>query len=117
MALRMLFAASVAALSIGLIAPAFAQAPSDGLPEDPAKAVILNACTTCHEVGLITVKPRPPEEWDKLIGQMIDRGASLTPDEKTQVRAYLVKYLGTPSAASPAPAPATPAPAASGPGR
>lgn len=113
MALRILFAASVAALSIGLIAPAFAQAPSDGLPDDPAKAVVLNTCTACHEIGVITVKPRPPEEWDKLIGQMIDRGASLTPDEKTQVRGYLVKYLGTPSAA-PAPAPPVPTPPAPG---
>jgi hypothetical protein len=106
---RVSLALGAAALSIGLIAPAFAQAPSDGLPDDPAKAVVLAACTSCHEVGLITIKPRPPEEWDTLIGQMIDRGAALTPDEKTQVRAYLVKNFGAPSAAAP-PAPATPAP-------
>jgi hypothetical protein len=109
MFLRISLALGVAAFAIGLIAPAVAQTPSDGLPDEPAKAVILAACTSCHEVGLITVKPRPPEEWDTLIGQMIDRGAVLTPDERTQVRAYLVKNFSTPPAAAP-PAPATPAP-------
>ena len=109
MVLRVGLALGAAALSGGLFASAFAQAPSDGLPDDPAKAVILRACTTCHEVGLITVKPRPPEEWDALLGQMTDRGASLTPDEKAQVRAYLVKNFGAPGAPA-APEPPTPAP-------
>jgi mono/diheme cytochrome c family protein len=94
---RVGLALGAAALSSGLFASAFAQAPSDGLPEDPTKAVVLSACSACHEVGLITVKPRPPEEWDTLLGQMIDRGASLTPDEKAQVRAYLVKNFGAPA--------------------
>jgi hypothetical protein len=86
-------------------AAAHAQAPSDPLPDDPAKTVIMNACTTCHDVGLITVKPRAPEEWDALVGKMIDRGAVLTPDEKQQVTAYLIKNLGVPADAAPAPAP------------
>ena len=98
-----------AASALALAAAAHAQAP-DPLPDDPAKTVIMNACTTCHDTGLITVKPRTPDEWEALVGKMIDRGAVLTPDEKTQVVAYLAKNLGAkPADAAPAPAPA-PAP-------
>ena len=88
---------------------AFAQAPGDGLREDPAKAVILSACTSYHDVGLITAGPRTPDEWEVLVGKMIDRGAALNEDEKTQVRAHLVKNFGAPATPA-ALAPTPPAP-------
>jgi len=111
MTLRVCLAIGAAVLSLGVIAPAFAQAPADPLPDDPAKTVVTNACTGCHDLGLITVKPRAPDEWDTLIGKMIDRGASLTDAERQQVLAYLVKNLGVKPATDAPPAPAaSPAP-------
>jgi hypothetical protein len=56
--------------------------------------VIMSACTSCHDLGLITIKPRTADEWDRLIGKMVDRGAALTDAEQKQVLAYLVKNLG-----------------------
>ena len=97
-----------AGLAIAVAATARAQAPADPLPDDPAKAVIMNACTSCHDVGLITVKPRAPDEWETLIGKMIDRGASLTEPERQQVLAYLVKNLGVKPADAPPPPPPAP---------
>jgi cytochrome c5 len=94
MTLRVCLVLTAAAVSIGVIAPAFAQAPTDPLPDDPAKMVIMSACTSCHDLGLITIKPRTADEWDRLIGKMVDRGAALTDAEQKQVLAYLVKNLG-----------------------
>jgi len=112
MILRASLALGAAVCSIGLFAPAFAQAPGDGLPDDPAKAVILSACTSCHDIGLITVKPRSADEWDTLIGKMVDRGAALTETEQQQVLAYLIKNLGVKPADPAPPTPPSPTPGA-----
>jgi hypothetical protein len=82
-----------------------AQSPNDILPEAPAKAVVVRACTTCHQAAQVVVRRHTQAEWDELVGKMIDRGARLTDDEQDQVIAYLAKYFGPTPTRGPAAAP------------
>jgi cytochrome c5 len=88
------------AVTLGLgVAIAAAQEPKDLLPEGPGKGVIERACVMCHPVSQIVYKPRAPDDWQDLIGRMIDRGADVTPEEQDALYAYLVKNFGKAPAA------------------
>ena len=96
-----LFAA--AALLLAIAPSALAQGAGDGLPDGPGKDVVVRACTACHESSTITAKPRASEDWEYVIGKMIDGGAQLTPEEQDAVYAYVVKNFGLRPAAPAAP--------------
>ena len=103
----MTFPRALLALGVCVLAsaaPAGAQGPNDILPEAPAKALVVRACTACHQAPQIVAKRLSADEWDAMLGKMVDRGATLTEDEQDQVYDYLVKYFGPGSAAAPAPA-------------
>ena len=95
-------AAALAAVLVAFAAPTLAQDPNDLLPEAPAKAVILRACTSCHQPTVIVAKPHTADEWDDVVGKMIARGAELTDAEQDQVIAYLAKNFGPKTPAAPA---------------
>lgn len=86
--------------------PAFAQAPSDGLPEAPAKAVILRACSSCHQPTVVVAKSHTAEEWDEVVGKMIGLGAELTDAEQEQIISYLAQNFGPKASGPSAPPPA-----------
>jgi cytochrome c5 len=90
-----------AAAMVALALPAIAQAPADVLPEGPGKAVLLGACTSCHDAGFVTAKKRSADDWDAVIGTMMDRGASLTEADQEALLAYLTQNFGTEPAAGP----------------
>lgn len=69
-------------------------APNDALPEAPGKAVVVRACTSCHQAPMVVAKRRTADQWDEVIGKMIDRGARMTEAEQDQVYDYLVRYFG-----------------------
>jgi hypothetical protein len=81
-----------------------AASPNDLLPDDPAKAVLVRACTSCHQAPQIVAKRHTEAEWDALVGKMIDRGARASDDEQDQIITYLTKYFGPTPAKAPAPA-------------
>jgi len=103
---------ATAALCLGTAGAVSAQGPNDVLPDGPGKDVVVRVCTGCHEAAQIAEKPRTPEDWEYVIGKMIDGGAELTAPEQDAVYAYLVKaFPKAPAAAAPAPtAPAPPSP-------
>jgi hypothetical protein len=84
-----------------LAAPALAAGPNDVLPEAPAKALVVRACTSCHQAPQFVAKRHTAEEWDELVAKMVDRGARLTEAEQDQVYAYLVRYFGPRPTAKP----------------
>jgi hypothetical protein len=99
----------IATLGFGLGATARETGPNDVLPEEPAKALVVRACTGCHQAPQIVAKRLSPDDWDVMIGKMIDRGAPLTEDEADRVYAYLVKHFAAaPPASEAPPAPASP---------
>jgi hypothetical protein len=107
--LRALAGLTTAAILVAIGSPALAQEPTDVLPEAPAKAIVLRACTSCHQPTVIVSKPHTADEWDEIIGKMMARGAELTDAEQDQVIAYLAQNFGPRAPGSPAAAPA-PAP-------
>jgi hypothetical protein len=100
---RAALAVSLAAFASAL--PAAAEGPDDILPEAPAKVLVVRACTSCHQAPQIVAKRRTADDWDVMLGKMVDRGARLTEAEQDQVYDYLVTYFGPEP-----PPPATPAP-------
>jgi hypothetical protein len=99
MRLRFTRSHGLAVLACLLAAPALGASPNDLLPEAPAKAVIVRACTTCHQAPQIVAKPHTAEEWDSIVGRMVDRGARASEDEQDQIIAYLTEHFGPPAPA------------------
>jgi hypothetical protein len=95
---RASIAGSLGGLALLAAMSAVAAGPNDILPEAPAKALVVRACTSCHQASQIVAKRLTPEEWDVTLGKMIDRGARLTEAEQDEVYDYLVKYFGPPGA-------------------
>ena len=71
-----------------------AAGPNDLLPEDPAKPVVVRACTSCHQAPQIVARRRTPDEWDEIVAKMVDRGARATEAEQAQISDYLAKHFG-----------------------
>lgn len=93
--MRLRAAAPLAGLLLAAICTAaLAAGPNDVLPEAPAKALVVRACTSCHQAPMVVAKRRTAEEWDEMVAKMVDRGAPLNEAEQDQVYAYLVKNFG-----------------------
>lgn len=94
---------AAAAVTGGLLtAGAVIAQPSD-LPEGPGKAIVLDSCTACHGVDLITAQRRSPDEWGQVVDRMVGNGAVLTDAQYKTVVTYLSTSLATPAAAAAAP--------------
>lgn len=89
------------AAAVACALPALAEGPDDILPDAPAKVLVVKGCTACHQAAMVVAKRRTADEWDAMIGKMVDRGAPLTEDEQDQVYEYLVKYFGPEAAPAP----------------
>jgi len=79
-----------------LAAPAVAQTQtSDGA------AVMSAACTGCHNLRIIANARRSRMSWAATVGDMIQRGAPVFPEEMKPLVDYLAETLG-PNSANPA---------------
>jgi cytochrome c5 len=67
-----------------------------GLPEGPAKILVVENCQTCHSLQTATAKARTRAEWNEVIGRMVKIGAKLNEAEQTKVIDYL-SALGQPN--------------------
>jgi hypothetical protein len=68
----------------------FAQA----LPEGPGSKAVARVCGNCHGIEVFAAARKSPDEWDKTINQMIQRGLQITDDDYQTVLEYLGKYMG-----------------------
>jgi cytochrome c5 len=75
------------------------------LPEDPSRAVVIRTCGVCHPLELVVAQRRTQDQWDELIGRMMDRGAQASDQEQLQILEYLLKYFGRADSATPQPPP------------
>jgi mono/diheme cytochrome c family protein len=76
-----------------------ANAQSADLPDGPGKAAVLENCSACHALELITSKRRSSDEWAQIVNRMISNGAPMSEDQYKEVVAYLGTHLGTAPAA------------------
>ena len=79
-------------LSALFIAPLWAQ---DDLPEGPGKATIARTCTGCHGSEMFSGYYKTRDDWDSTIGQMTDKGLSLSDADYNTILDYLSACLGT----------------------
>lgn len=68
------------------------------LPEAPGRQQVIDSCTRCHGVEVITAQPRSPDEWMEVVSVMVGNGVKLTDAEYEQVVRYLSENVAPPPA-------------------
>ena len=48
----------------------------------------------CHDLERVTVASRTKDDWDRIVQNMVTRGAVATPDEARTIAAYLAAQFG-----------------------
>src|SRR5437868_6600107 len=59
------------------------------LPNGAAKDVVQTACSACHQLNVITNAGHSPEEWNRIVGDMMMKGAVLSAAQLPGVAQYL----------------------------
>src|SRR5260221_3930111 len=59
------------------------------LPAGTGKELIEARCVTCHDLLRIVTARRPRSDWDGIVTNMINRGATATADERQTSLSYL----------------------------
>jgi mono/diheme cytochrome c family protein len=72
-------------------APAAALAP---LPSGPGKELVEAHCVTCHDLLRIVASRRQKSDWDAIVANMINRGATASPQERQTIVSYLATQFG-----------------------
>ena len=68
--------------------PAFSQ---DKLPEGPGKAALRRVCKGCHPPETVAAKRHTREEWEEVVVQMLNAGATGSDDDLNLVVDYLTE--------------------------
>jgi mono/diheme cytochrome c family protein len=83
--------------SFGPSSPLPAGAPPPiqaSLPAGTGKDLVEARCVTCHDLLRIVASRRPKADWDGIVANMVNRGATATPDERQTIVAYLATQFG-----------------------
>ena len=64
------------------------------LPEGEGKAILVRACTGCHDVGTVVAKRLTPAQWKDVTREMISRGVSAKDAEIKTLIEYLAVNAG-----------------------
>lgn len=64
------------------------------VPEGQGKAILLNICTMCHDLGRIRLGRRSSEEWEETLVSMLNEGAPLSEEQFPLIHEYLSKNFG-----------------------
>jgi quinohemoprotein ethanol dehydrogenase len=66
-----------------------------GMPDEPARALVQQLCTGCHQPTVVTRFQLPEQGWRETMQDMVNRGMPGTPEQHEEVLRYLTKYRGT----------------------
>lgn len=83
--------------SFGPDSPPAAGAPPPvvvALPAGAGKDLVESRCVTCHDLLRIVASRRPRSDWDGIVANMVNRGATATPDERQTIVSYLATQFG-----------------------
>ena len=64
------------------------------MPDGPGKDVVLNSCTTCHDLSRIKSVRHTQDEWEETLIAMLNEGAELSDQNFALVLRYLTKNFG-----------------------
>lgn len=59
------------------------------MPEGAGKALTVQLCGSCHNLEIVVVSRKTPNEWERTVMDMTRRGAQIFPDEAEQITKYL----------------------------
>ena len=75
------------------------------LANAPGKDLVTGACESCHGIETVIKHKRSPAQWDDVVQQMIQRGVSVTDEQKKLMLTYLNGHYGQDSDYIPVPPP------------
>lgn len=61
------------------------------LPDGPGKAILLNTCTICHDLGRVRIHTVSREEWQETLEAMLNEGAMLSDQDFPVLLNYLAR--------------------------
>jgi competence protein ComEA len=61
------------------------------LPDGPEKVTVQRVCGTCHAAQIVMGRKATKEGWERIVSDMVDKGATATDAEFDQVIAYLTR--------------------------
>ena len=66
----------------------------ESLPSGPGRAILSGQCVQCHTLEQALASPRSEAQWEEIITQMVNLGASLGPEEQGRLAQYLAEHFG-----------------------
>jgi hypothetical protein len=91
-----------------LLLAAAASLPAHGSPQDDAhakgstladgegKELVVEKCSTCHDLDRIPARRRDRYGWEDVVDSMRSRGAEISDEERTKIVDYLNAHYGIP---------------------
>ncbi len=61
------------------------------LPDGAGKTILLNTCTVCHDLGRVRRQGGTRDDWNDILGAMLNEGAMLSEQDYPVLLAYLVR--------------------------
>lgn len=61
------------------------------LPDGAGKTILLNTCTLCHDLGRVRRQGGTRDDWNDILGAMLNEGAMLSEQDYPVLLAYLVR--------------------------
>lgn len=80
--------------SIALILSSVPLAAQNQLPESEGKKVVERICNQCHSPENYTRTKHTEDEWETIVDNMVERGATGTDNEFETVVLYLARNFG-----------------------
>lgn len=83
--------------NFGPNSPPAANAPAPlvvSLPAGSGKDLVEARCVTCHDLTRVVSSRRQKADWDAVVANMVNRGATATPEERATIVSYLSAQFG-----------------------
>jgi hypothetical protein len=90
----LLTAVLLAILSIAVAGCASGATAATSSTQDGA-TLLANRCSACHSSDMSTAPKMTSDQWDQIVGQMIQRGAEVTAGERRVLVTYLAATYGS----------------------
>ena len=81
-------------LLLFLTCAAFGQEKKSDLPDGPGKEAVERVCSNCHEVETATGVRRTRIGWQRMVEDMVARGAEASEDDMAAIVTYLTAHYG-----------------------
>lgn len=80
--------------SLPLVFFAAGQDQKSSLPDGPGKDSVQKICTNCHDLDTATGTRRTALGWQRMVEDMVSRGAEASDDEMQAIVTYLTTFYG-----------------------